>query len=97
MAQTVIPVVQHHCDQIDARKRGEELMRKRKASAMECRPDDAGPLPPKIKVYGPKWNKLALSEAMAYAPSTYPCAACEYPVLKGFICGFCQTMNPEGA
>jgi hypothetical protein len=74
----------------------EELERKSKASAMECRPDDAGPLPRKIKVHGAKWEQLARNEALAYAPSTYPCAACEYPVLKGFCCGFCQTMNPEG-
>lgn len=96
MEQTVIPVVQYHCDQIDARKRDEELARKRKANAMECRPDDAGKLPPKLKPYSPKWERVAANLALSYAPGTYSCAACEYPVLKGYCCDFCHTMNPEG-
>jgi len=97
MEQAVIPVVESHCNRIDTRSQIEELERKRKASAMECRPDDAGPLPRKIQVHGKKWEQLAMREALAYAPPTYPCAACEYPVLKGYCCAFCDSMNPEGA
>jgi len=97
MKQATIPAVEFHCNKIDARLRAEELMRKRKASAMECRPDDAGPMPKKITPYSKKWEQLAMREALAYAPSAYPCAACEYPCLKGFVCGFCGSMNPEGA
>ena len=97
MEQQMIPIVQHHCDQIDARERDKEFARKRKASAMECRPDDAGKLPPKIEPYSSRWERVAANLALSYAPSSYPCAACEYPVLKGMICQFCHTMNPEGA
>ena len=97
MEQVMIPAVESHCNSIDAKIRGDELDARQRNSALECRPDDAGKLPPKIEPYSAKWERVATNLALSYAPSSYPCAACEYPVLKGMVCQFCHTMNPEGA
>lgn len=97
MEQQVIPIVESHCNTIDATLRADELEARRKQNALECRPDDAGKLPSRIEPYSAKWERIAANLAICYAPSSYVCAACEYPVLRGYCCDFCHTMNPEGA
>ena len=97
MEQQIIPVVESHCSAIDAKIKGDELDARRRNNALEARPDDAGKLPPKIEPYSARWERIASNLALSYAPPTYECAACEYPVLRGVVCQFCHTMNPEGA
>lgn len=95
MEQLMIPEVKFHCGIADARLRQEESVARRKANALEAR-IDGELMPRKIKPHSPKWTKLALQEALMYAPSIYSCAACEYPVISGFCCTYCSSMNPEG-
>jgi hypothetical protein len=30
-----------------------------------------------------------------YAPPVYPCKHCEWPVIKGYRCGWCGSDDPE--
>ncbi len=40
------------------------------------------------------WEKLAGEVARSFAPSIYPCAHCDYPVVRGYCCGSCGSSNP---
>ena len=50
---------------------------------------------PEIEPYSEEWEKLAGQEARSFAPSIYPCGACNYPVVKGYCCTHCGDSNPE--
>jgi len=48
----------------------------------------------KIEPYTPKWEKMADSLARDYCPNIRPCKDCGRPVIEGYCCTFCQSVNP---
>jgi hypothetical protein len=40
--------------------------------------------------------KIAAELALQYVNPIIPCADCGYPVVKGYVCQFCGSENPEG-
>ena len=48
----------------------------------------------KIEPYTPQWERMANSLARDYAPTIKPCKECGHPVIDGYCCGFCKSVNP---
>lgn len=51
----------------------------------------------RIEPYTPQWESLANSLARNWVPTIYPCHDCGGPVIKGYVCERCGSVNPEGA
>ncbi len=43
------------------------------------------------------WHRAANELARSFAPHIYPCATCEGPVVKGYVCTHCGETDPERA
>jgi hypothetical protein len=48
----------------------------------------------KIKAYTPRWEKEANNLARVYCPTIRPCKDCGHPVINGYCCVFCNSVNP---
>lgn len=44
--------------------------------------------------YDKEWSKEANKIARAYSPRIYPCKNCGAPVLAGYCCNYCDSVNP---
>lgn len=42
----------------------------------------------------PEWHKLANSLARSFCPPIYPCGTCGHPVVSGYCCSFCHSVEP---
>lgn len=47
--------------------------------------------PPKSEA---AYRKAEIRMALSWCPEIYPCAACGWPVLQGYICKTCGNTNP---
>lgn len=41
-----------------------------------------------------QYAEAAFAEAVAYAPPIHPCADCSWPVVSGYCCGYCGSVDP---
>jgi hypothetical protein len=48
----------------------------------------------KIEAYTPRWEKEANNLARGYCPTIRPCKDCGHPVISGYCCDFCNSVNP---
>ena len=48
-----------------------------------------------IKPTAAQYEKEAGNIARRYAPPTYPCEKCKWPVIKGYCCEYCGDDNPS--
>ena len=44
--------------------------------------------------YTPEWERAADQEARRFAPQVKPCRDCGGPVVKGYCCQHCESVNP---
>lgn len=42
-----------------------------------------------------EYDKASLNLKLVYAPETYSCRKCSWPVIKGYCCDYCGTTNPR--
>jgi hypothetical protein len=47
-----------------------------------------------IKPFTLHWERLANDLARNFV-DIHPCADCGYPVVRGYVCGNCNSANPE--
>lgn len=50
--------------------------------------------PRRMKPHTPRWWKLAAELALSYAPPIKPCRDCGGPVLHGYCCDRCGSVEP---
>lgn len=48
----------------------------------------------KMTPYTKQWYDEAYSLAMSYCPPIKACRECGHPVVIGYCCGTCESMNP---
>lgn len=48
----------------------------------------------KVEPYTPDWNDKANRLARSFAPRIKPCNDCGQPVVDGYCCNFCGSVNP---
>jgi hypothetical protein len=49
----------------------------------------------KMQPYTNQWHDIAAAMQRSFAPPVYPCGTCGYPVIKGYCCTNCHSMNPQ--
>ena len=49
----------------------------------------------KMQPYSNEWMMIADTLRKSFAPPVYPCGTCGYPVIQGFCCSNCHSMNPQ--
>jgi hypothetical protein len=50
----------------------------------------------RIDPNGRKWQRLAIKMAVDFCPRIYACIHCSYPVILGYCCETCGSVDPQG-
>lgn len=44
-----------------------------------------------------QYRRALIALAIGYAPEIYPCHHCGWPVIHGYCCQICGSVNPSGS